>query len=610
MATAWTLTKFSFSFLPGYENSDFIEFPIDVNGDGRPDLVVVPFLADKSGHSEPIKILLNDGHGHFHDATSSFFPAGAPTIVGPSLQSVVADFNGDGRPDLFIADEGIDALPNPGGQNLLLLSSGPHGFIDATNRLPQLKDATNNATAADITGNGTMDIFVQNFIGPQIGTPPGDPSLRPYFLMNDGTGHFTPDYTRLPPSIENGTPGSHESALFFDANGDHHPDLLLGSAGLNSSTVLLLNDGTGNFSNASPVTLPLPNGLSQNAVLTAAAAADLNGDGALDLVLAYEDPGPPGSGGPLTQRLQILMNDGHGNFTDQTTQRLPSFTFTGTPAIQLVDINGDGYPDIVPRAGSAAGPILMNDGTGHFVALPLTFPGRPFPGSPANDLGGSWRTTVFDANGDGHMDILFEHPTAPFGNPPHGWLKGSFDLFTWHDPGRVQTSTLRHDVLFGDNRNDTISGLGGHDIIFGGRGNDKLYAKGGNNYLNGGRGNDTIDGGPGHNTLFGGPGADHFVFDSPVNGRNVNTIVDFAPRDKIVLSETDFHGIGAIGHRLAASHFTIGADATTHAQRIIYNPDNGFLYYDRDGSGRHPEVHFATITANLDLHNADFLVAA
>jgi hypothetical protein len=77
------------------------------------------------------------------------------------------------------------------------------------------------------------------------------------------------------------------------------------------------------------------------------------------------------------------------------------------------------------------------------------------------------------------------------------------------------------------------------------------------------------------------------------------------------LAETDFAGIGAVGHPLAAARFVVAVHATTPAQRIIYNANNGFLFYDQDGSHTaHSQIHFATLTPRLDLHSTDFLVVA
>ena len=252
----------------------------------------------------------------------------------------------------------------------------------------------------------------------------------------------------------------------------------------------------------------------------------------------------------------------------------------------------------------------MNDGTGHFVALPWTFPGGPFPS--AREI---WedRQPLSTRTATVIWTFCFKFRRDPFGNLPHGRIKGSYELFIWHNPGPIQTGTAGVDVLLGYIGNDTLSGLGGKDIIFGGGGADRLYGGGVGDYLNGGRGNDRISGGPGSHSLFGGPGADRFVFEAPINAlSNVDRILDFAHGlDKVVLSKTYFAGIGTAGHPLAASQFHVGAHATTHFQHIIYNPINGFLYYDQDGSRvAHHQVHFATMTVGLALHNTDFLVAA
>jgi hypothetical protein len=149
-------------------------------------------------------------------------------------------------------------------------------------------------------------------------------------------------------------------------------------------------------------------------------------------------------------------------------------------------------------------------------------------------------------------------------------------------------------------------------VILGNLGNNLLIGTSGNDVMIGGAGNDTFVGGPGKDTLDGGPGADHFVFNAALNPqKNLDTVVDFTPGvDKILLSHTHFAGIGHVGHLLSASHFTVGAAASTPAERIIYDPGNGHLYYDRDGSGSHAHIHFATIATGLALQSSDFLVAA
>jgi Ca2+-binding RTX toxin-like protein len=150
--------------------------------------------------------------------------------------------------------------------------------------------------------------------------------------------------------------------------------------------------------------------------------------------------------------------------------------------------------------------------------------------------------------------------------------------------------------------NDTFNGTGGTSgAIFAGGGNDRIIA---------GKGNVNIHVGGGSDTITGGPGADRFIFDSALTSQ-VEKITNFKTGvDKMVLSKADFAGIGPVGHHLAAADFHIGGHALKPSQHIVYNPSNGFLYYDPDGSGATPQVHFATISAHLALTNADFLVLA
>jgi Ca2+-binding RTX toxin-like protein len=197
--------------------------------------------------------------------------------------------------------------------------------------------------------------------------------------------------------------------------------------------------------------------------------------------------------------------------------------------------------------------------------------------------------------------------------------------------GDVEASVLEKDVIVNNGKitgnvflgggNDVYSGIGrASGVISGSGGNDRLTGGAGADFLNGGPDNDLLRGAAGNDklagdfgldTLTGGAGRDRFLFQSALDPVfNVDRITDFAVGvDKIVLGDGLFTRLGADG-LLAAARFHVGAAAADASDRIIYNPNNGFLFYDADGKGGAAAIHFATLTPHLALHSTDFLVAA
>lgn len=118
-------------------------------------------------------------------------------------------------------------------------------------------------------------------------------------------------------------------------------------------------------------------------------------------------------------------------------------------------------------------------------------------------------------------------------------------------------------------------------------------------------GDDTIVGGAGDEVLFGGRGRDIFVYRNPTDG--VDDIRDFkASKDKIGFNSDDF---GDLGVGIEATEFTIGTDATTADQRIIYDDVSGNLFWDEDGSGATAQIQLAHLDAGLALTAANFVVS-
>ncbi|WP_112664653.1 calcium-binding protein [Microvirga flavescens] len=142
------------------------------------------------------------------------------------------------------------------------------------------------------------------------------------------------------------------------------------------------------------------------------------------------------------------------------------------------------------------------------------------------------------------------------------------------------------------------------------KGKSALNLKG-NGYANiieGNAGANTINGLGGSDTLKGGRGRDIFVFNTELNKKNVDKVLDFRVKDdSFRLSKAVFKEI--TGHKvLDAAAFCVGQKAADADDRIIYNPRTGRLYYDADGSGEIKAILFAKLTKGLKLTELDFLI--
>ena len=186
-------------------------------------------------------------------------------------------------------------------------------------------------------------------------------------------------------------------AVFFDANGDGHPDLYVATGGSEYSEDapaledrLYLNDGKGNFRKAVGALPPLM--LSNSRV----AAADFDGDGAIDLFVGGRSV--PGRYGIDPQSV-LLKNDGHGKFTDVTDKAAPGLSHIGmvTDAVWK-DVDGDGRPDLVVVGEWMPITVFHNAGNGRLVK-------QDVPGLEKSN--GWWnRIIAGDFTGHGRVDFI------------------------------------------------------------------------------------------------------------------------------------------------------------------------------------------------------------
>lgn len=186
-------------------------------------------------------------------------------------------------------------------------------------------------------------------------------------------------------------------AVFFDANGDGHPDLYVVSGGgefTGSNDALqdrlYINDGHGNFHRDTGA-LPRMAASGSRVVV-----GDFNGDGHPDLFVGRR--AITGAYG-MSPRSYLLQNDGKGHFRDVTKERAPDLAEAGmVTSAAWVDYDHDGRLDLVV-AGEWMPVRVFHQENGRFVERTKEV--------GLEGTNGWWNdVTVADLNGDGRPDLV------------------------------------------------------------------------------------------------------------------------------------------------------------------------------------------------------------
>ncbi len=147
------------------------------------------------------------------------------------------------------------------------------------------------------------------------------------------------------------------------------------------------------------------------------------------------------------------------------------------------------------------------------------------------------------------------------------------------------------DTIAGGRGNDLMFGRANDDILNGGRGFDRLLGGPGDDILRGGPGRDRLNSGPGNDVMTGGASIDRFIFNTnraySQEDLGQDTITDFNPqRDIILLDRDTFTAIAADGANFNEIFGTVtsDADAAINDVAIVYNTNNGNLFYNQNGN--------------------------
>lgn len=281
----------------------------DLNGDGQPDVVVA------NGN---IVVLASSADGKLSSPVGFQVPAGTGAVA-------IGDVNGDGRQDVLTA----------GGSALSVLLGRGDGTLQAATSTTVASNAR-SLTLADYNGDGKLDAAVASYESPGIS-----------ILLGRGDGTFNaPTAT--------GVTGLRPTAVYAaDFNGDGKADLAaLLSTPAGTALTLAFFAGQGNGTFAAARTAPLTRQDSQSGMF---AAGDVNGDGKLDLAFATR------------LQLGLVLGDGAGGFTEASPR--PT-TYGGATGVAITDLNGDGKQDLVVThcCGEADATYLLGNGNATFQA--------------------------------------------------------------------------------------------------------------------------------------------------------------------------------------------------------------------------------------------------
>ncbi len=403
---------------PGYQPGNLVDVE-DLNGDGRPDLVL------GTGSPPLATILLGTGDG-------GFLPPRHHHLYASPRAVSYFDETGDGVEDLLFSNSGDDAtlLSGRGEGNF----GGTEGLLTGTAFSP----GGTSVVVADFTGEGDPDIVEAH-------------GSTVFLLPGLGGGGFAA------PQALPGLAGNRYRVVAGDWNGDEKPDLAFGGRVLTNSRELSIVVGLGGGAFSSPVLLALPD--AQNSAYPEITVAFLNSDTAQDLLAANFASGD----------VSVFLGNGAGGFAEQARVNIntaPNTTYdnaTAAGGTAVGDFNGDHQTDLVVAYAGAFGvldgglKICFGNGDGTFQTPVALRAGIVGIGVAAGDF-----------NRDGNLDLALAMEQQPFDwdvaiYPGHG--DGTFGLPAPLELGENLISGVVAGDGDGDGKTDLAVSVSGGDVL-------------------------------------------------------------------------------------------------------------------------------------------------
>ncbi|MCP4658939.1 MAG: VCBS repeat-containing protein [bacterium] len=365
----------------------------DMNGDDHLDIVFGPA---RKGRPRP-NIFLGDGDGNWRFWKEAKFPA-LPYDYG---DAAVADFNGDGHPDVAFAIHlrGMLVLVSDGKSGFLPWSSGisleapgeRRGGGAFSSRALEVAD-WNDDGRPDLVGLG------EGPKSPRKGTPGQVVDTSRGFLvyLNDGDGTWTP----LPlPEDTSRRLGFGDGFALADFNRDQRTDIATTSSQMANQGIVKVATEEGTLTSKWLAEVR-PNGL-----VSSVAAADLNGDGYQDLIVGYRNSELS------VWRTGIDVLYGGADLSWTRKPLIAEESRKGVPALALGELDGDGHTDLVALTGEAEAWVFLGDGEGFFVREATDELTQPEQGCQGFGL------RLADLDRDGMDEVIASFAGEPGGLP-------------------------------------------------------------------------------------------------------------------------------------------------------------------------------------------------
>ncbi len=334
----------------------------DLNADGQLDLIVA------NSQSNTVSVLLNTtalGLASPSFATQTGFATGSePESV------TAADLNGDGKPDLIVANENSNTV------SVLLNTTAPGASTPSFAAQTTFATGSNprSVTAADLNGDGKPDLIVANQGANTVSV----------LLNTTAPGATAPSFA---PQQIFATGSEPVSVTAADLNGDGLPDLIVANLGSNTVSVLLNTTAPGATTPSFAAQTAFATGSGPESVT----AADLNGDGKRDLIVANK----------YSSTVSVLLNTTAPGATTPSFAAQTAFaTGSGPESVTAADLNGDGKPDLIVANGSNTVSVLLNT-TAPGAATPSFAAQQTFAAGSSPEF-----VTAADLNGDGKPDLI------------------------------------------------------------------------------------------------------------------------------------------------------------------------------------------------------------